>query len=101
MQTNSTWLAVDARKDERWTRSVKLYAAPTVITAKPGGLKLARPLESKNSSRFRRQRAEAGEDLPLTDAGPGFVAEAQSITTTILHVFPGGENFLRAKRRFF
>lgn len=94
-QTNATWLAVDAKQDESLDAVVKLYAAPTVITAEPDGLKLDQPLESKSLRRFSRQRGEAGYDLPITDAGPGFVAEAQSITTTTLHVFPGGEDYFK------
>ena len=43
--------------------------------------------------RSSRERDEAGRRFPITDAGPGFVAEAQSITTTTLHVFPGGEDY--------
>ncbi len=93
MQTNATWLAVNAEQDESLDAVAKLYAAPTVITAESGGLKLASPLESKSLRRSSRERDEAGNDLPITDAGPGFVAEAQSITTTTLHVFPGGEDY--------
>lgn len=94
-ETNVTWLAVDGKKDETLDAMIKLYAAPTVITAEAGGLKLNQPLESKKLFRSSRLREAAGDDLPLTDAGSGFLAEAQSITTTTLHVFPDGENYYR------
>ena len=94
-ETNATWLAVDGKKDESLDAMMKLYAAPTVITAEAGGLKLAQPLESKKLFRSRRHPDSSGDDLPITDAGPGFVAEAQSITTTMLHVFPDGENYFK------
>ena len=94
-ETNATWLAVDGKKDETLDAMIKLYAAPTVITAEAGGLKLAQPLDSKKLFRSRRLREAAGDDLPITDAGPGFLAEAQSITTTTLHVFPAGENYFK------
>jgi hypothetical protein len=94
-ETNATWLAIDARHDETFDVVAKLYAAPTVITAELGGLKLDQPLESKKLYRASRQRVVASDDLPITDAGPGFVAEAQSITTTMFQVFPGGENYFK------
>jgi hypothetical protein len=100
MATNATWLAVDGKKNETLDAMMKLYAAPTVITAEAGGLKLAQPLESKKLRRSSPRRAAADGDLPVTDAGPGFVAEAQSITTTTLHVFPGGENYFKQSRGF-
>jgi len=97
MQTNATWLTVDAKQDESLDALAKLYTAPTVITAESAGLKLPQPLESKNLGRSNRRRGEAGDDLPITNAMPGFVAEAQSITTTILHVFPGGEDYFKQR----
>ncbi len=94
-QTNATWLAVDGKHDESLDAVAKLYAAPTVITAEPAGLKLDKPLESKTLRRLNRQHGGVGDDLPITNAGPGFVAEAQGITTTILHVFPGGGDYFK------
>jgi hypothetical protein len=95
MQTNATWLALNGKDDASLDAVVKLYAVPTVITAEAGGLKLEQPLESKKLWRSRGRRGEAGNDLPITDAGAGFVTEAQSITTTTLHVFPGGEDYFK------
>jgi len=95
METNATWLAIDAKKDESLDAVAKIYTQPTVITAELGGLKLEQPLESKKLRRSARARNTGADDLPVTDAGPGFVAEAQSITTTMLHVFPGGETYFK------
>ena len=95
-QTNVTWLAVDAKKEQTLDAMMKLYEGPVVITAEAGGLKLTQPLELKNLQRNARERGETGEELPLTDAGPGFTAEAQTITTTVLHVFPGGESYFKS-----
>ncbi len=94
MQANTTWLVVDAKDDPSLDAVSKLNTAPVVITAEPAGFKLAQPLESKSLQRARGQLG-GGDDLPVTDAGPGFVAEAQSVTTTTLRVFPGGENYFK------
>lgn len=93
--TNATWLTVDPKNDASLDAMTKLYAAPTVISSESGGLKLDHPLESKSLRQLGRQHGVAGDDLPATEAGPGFIAEAQSITTTTLHVFPGGEDYFK------
>jgi hypothetical protein len=95
MQTNATWLAIDAKKDESLDAALKLFNAPTIITADLAGLKLDQPLDLKKLQRSARLRSQAGEDIPLTDAAPGFVAEAQAVTTTTLHIFPDGENYFK------
>ncbi|HSY17815.1 MAG TPA: hypothetical protein VK815_05745, partial [Candidatus Acidoferrales bacterium] len=95
MDTNATWVLVDGKQSETVEAMAKLYAAPTVITAEAGGLKLDQPLESKKLIRARRHPGADNDDLPITDAGPGFAAEAQSVTTTMLHVFPGGEDYFK------
>ncbi len=100
MATNATWLAVDAQHDESLDTLAKLYDAPTVITAEAGGIKLAQPLDSKQLSRSRRQAQTGTEDLPVTNTEPGFVAEAQSITTTMRYLFPGGEDYLKQNGDF-
>jgi hypothetical protein len=94
-QTNATWLAVDSKKDESLDALAKLYDGPIVITAESGGLTLKEPLESKNLRRLTRRAGEMGSDLPITEGGAGFVAQAQGIMTTTLHVFPGGENYFK------
>ena len=61
-----------------------------------GGLKLDAPLDSRALQRRSRQPgADAGESLPITDAGPGFLTEGISVTTSSVLVFPEGEKFLK------
>ncbi len=94
-QTNATWISVDPQKDESLDALMKLYEAPVVVTAELGGLKVDQPLESRSLQRLTRRSGEAADDLPLTNAGPGFVAEPQSVTTTTLHLFPEGEKYFK------
>ena len=94
-QTNATWLAMDSQNDESLNALEKLYSGPVVITAESSGLKLAQPLDAEKLWRSRSQNEDEDTNtLPITAAGPGFVAEAQSLATTTLHVFPGGEKYL-------
>jgi hypothetical protein len=99
-KTNATWLTIDPQKDESLEATIKLYEGPTVITAESAGLKIDHPLESKKLQREGRYRGEAGDALPIIDAGPGFVAEAQTITTTTLKIFPGGEACFKPSGRY-
>ncbi|MGA2557114.1 MAG: hypothetical protein ABSG04_12660, partial [Verrucomicrobiota bacterium] len=95
-QTNATWIAVDSKKDESLDALAKLYDGPVVITAEAAGLALKEPLElSKLRARQGGRTGEMGEDLPITEAGAGFVAQAEGISTTTLHIFPGGEDFFK------
>ncbi|HXR07478.1 MAG TPA: hypothetical protein VN765_09120 [Candidatus Acidoferrum sp.] len=95
-QTNATWIAVDSKKDESLDALAKLYDGPVVITAEAAGLTLKEPLElSKLRAREGGRTGEMGEDLPITEAGAGFVAQAEGISTTTLHIFPGGEDFFK------
>jgi len=97
MEGNATWLVVDGQKTETIEAAMKLYDAPTIITAELGGLKLDQPLESKTLQRMAR-RGGGAPDLPVTDAGPGFVAEPIAVTTTTLYYFPEGEKYLQKAR---
>jgi hypothetical protein len=90
---NATWIAFDAKKEETLGPAVKLYDAPTVITAELGGLKLDAPLESKVLQRQAGRGSRGDPELPVTDAGPGFAAEALNITITTVHYFPEGEKY--------
>ena len=95
-ETNATWIAVDSKKDETLDALVKLYDGPIVITAEAAGLTLKEPLELKNlQPRWGRGTGEMGGDLPITEAGPGFVAQAEGIETTTVHIFPAGENYFK------
>jgi hypothetical protein len=90
---NATWIAFDAKKEETLGPALKLFDAPTVITAEPGGLKLDTPLESKVLQRQPGRGDRVDPDLPVTDAGPGFTAEALNVTITTVHYFPEGEKY--------
>jgi hypothetical protein len=92
---NATWLTIDAKKDETLAAASKLYDAPTVITAELGGLKIDAPLDSKTLQRQAGRRGGGEPELPITDAGPGFAAEAMSVTITTLHWFPEGQKHLK------
>ena len=87
----------DAKKDASLDAIMKLYDAPAVITAEAGGLKIPEPLDSKALQRTSRGQGGMGSELPITDAGSGFIAEPQSITTTTVHVFPEGEGYFKAQ----
>ncbi|HEU0009118.1 MAG TPA: hypothetical protein VFT34_04795 [Verrucomicrobiae bacterium] len=90
---NATWIEFDAKKEETLAPAVKLYDAPTVITAELGGLKLDAPLESKVLQRQAGRGGRGDSELPITDAGPGFTAEALSVTITTVHYFPEGAKY--------
>ena len=92
-ESNATWIAFDAKKDETLGPAQKLYDAPTVITAELGGLKLDAPLESKVLQRQIGRGGRGDPELPVTDAGPGFTAEALSVTVTTVHYFSEGEKY--------
>jgi len=73
-----------------------MYEEPTVIVCESGGLTLETPLDSKPLQRLARRPGAGVEDmLPITDAGPGFIAEGVSVTTSTLLYFPEGEKYLR------
>jgi hypothetical protein len=94
-QTNATWIVVDSKKDESLDALVKLYDGPVVITAEPAGLTLKEPLELSKLRPRNGRTGEMGGDLPITEGATGFVAQAEGISTTTLHVFPGGESYFK------
>jgi hypothetical protein len=92
---NTTGVTLDGKKDETIDAFMKAFSAPAVITAEAGGLRIPVPLESKTLRRYAGRAADPSDDLPIKDAGPGFVAEARSLTTTALHVFPEGKDYFK------
>jgi hypothetical protein len=90
---NATWIAFDTKKEETLGPALKLFDAPTVITAELGGLKLDTPLESKVLQRQQGRGGRENPELPITDAGPGFTAEALNVTLTTVHYFPEGAKY--------
>ena len=90
---NATWIAFDGKKEETLGPALKLLEAPTIITAELGGLLLDAPLESKVLQR-QAGRPDGGDSaLPITDAGPGFTAEALNVTMTTVHYFAEGQKY--------
>jgi hypothetical protein len=94
-QTNATWITVDSKKDESLDALAKLYDGPVVITAEPAGLTLKEPLELSKLRPRNGRTGEMGGDLPITEGATGFIAQAEGISTTTLHVFPGGESYFK------
>lgn len=97
---NATWISIDATNEPSLQAAAKLWETPTVISAELGGLALERPLDSKGARLAVRRNMSQADELPVTDAGPGFVAEALSVTTTTLFYFPEGEKFLKGGNPF-
>jgi hypothetical protein len=94
-EANATWLALDGEKPDTVDAAIKLLGAPLIITAEPAGLKLDEPLESKKLVRAAWKKLKPEPDLPITDAGPGFVAEPVNITLSTAHYFPEGEKHFK------
>lgn len=92
-QDNATWLEMDAAQPETLQAAAKLVGQPLVVTAEPAGLTLQEPLDSAILQRASRQSSLADPDMPITDAGPGFVAEAVALTASTLYEFPEGKPY--------
>lgn len=95
---NATWISVDSRKKESLDALRKIIKSPVVITAEMGGLALKElPLDSEELAARRWRTPSVSKpkpQLPITDAGPGFLAEATMITTTTVYHFPEGKRLL-------
>lgn len=94
-QGNTTGYVLDSAKDDSFDKFQKLLTNTIVVVAELGGLSVDKPLESKLLWQKRRQSGQNEGDLPITDADPGFVAEAVGVTTTTIHYFPGGEAYMK------
>ncbi|MCX6925639.1 MAG: hypothetical protein NT154_20875, partial [Verrucomicrobia bacterium] len=88
---NATWLSMDGEKQDTVEAGLKLVGLPLVITAEAGGIKLDDSLESKKLVRAAWTQSSGEPDLPITDAGPGFLAEPMSLSISTTHVFPEGK----------
>jgi hypothetical protein len=97
---NATWFTIDAKDSDTLDAAAKLYEEPAVITAELGGLKLDGPLNSKTLQRLARSGGRSDLDLPILDAGPGFIAEPSSVTISTIYYFPDGEKHYRAARMY-
>jgi hypothetical protein len=97
----ATWIEIDSQNDESLDAALKLYEAPIVIIVEAGGLKLDQPLESKALMDLTSRQDSSTKELPITDAGPGFVAEPLSVSTTTIYFFPDGEKYLKGRQSHF
>ena len=97
-----TSIAIDAQKQETLDALTKLYETGVTIVAEPGGLVVGETLDSKVLQRtaYRARQGDMGSDLPIVDAGPGFLAEPLAITITATHHFPEGTKYTGATEGF-
>jgi hypothetical protein len=93
VQDNATWFRVNSEKPESLESATKLIGTPMVISAEAGGLKLDEPLESKSLARRSGGRRAATANLPITDAGPGFLAEPVRLSISTAYVFPDASKY--------
>ena len=90
VQDNATWISVDPKDSASLDQVTKMYDAPVVITAELNGLKLDQPLDTRELARAAQRNDRDTSGLPITDAGPGFSAEASSVSTSTAYYFPEG-----------
>ncbi len=94
---NATWITLDAEKPETADAALKLVGTPLLIAAEPGGIKLEEALDTKTLMRNGRGRRKSEPEIPITDAGPGFMAEPVSITLSTVHYFPEGQKYINSR----
>jgi len=68
--------------------------AEAAITAEPGSLKRDQPLDPNILEPHAPGAAATWADLPITDAGPGFVAKPLRVASSSIYFFPEGEAHL-------
>jgi hypothetical protein len=95
---NETWIQLAGGDKASVDAVMNTIATNMVIVAEPGGLKLSEALDSRKLMRSRFRPAGApGSSLPLTEAGPGYNAEAGHVTITTVHFFPEGTNMMQGR----
>ncbi len=94
-QGTTTGLELYSDKPETIEAALKLTGTPLVIIAESAGIKLDEPLESKKLVQAAWKQRGLGPDLPITEAGPGFMAEPVSISLSTVHYFPEGEKYFK------
>jgi hypothetical protein len=93
-----TWIQLAGGDKASIDSFMKTIATNMVIVAEPGGLKLSEALDSRKLMRSRYSQTAAPEsNLPLTEAGPGYNAEAGHVTITTIHFFPEGTNMMQGE----
>jgi hypothetical protein len=89
---NTATITLDATKPDELEPLLKIIGAKIEITAEAAGLQIKEPLDSRVLQRRAWNAADdEWADLPITDAGPGFVAEALGLTVSTMTLFPGAE----------
>jgi hypothetical protein len=98
---NETEFTFDAGKAEDLEAWSKTVSQPVVVTSESGKLNLdVLPLDSKTLARSPFTRGEdAGADLPLVEAGPGYRAVGQAITAVNVRFFPEAEKISAKEAR--
>jgi len=93
----ATWIEIDSTNKEGLEAAIKLFGSPLVIASEAGNISLPSPMESKQMMTGRRRTSAAVPDLPITDAGAGFVAEASGLTVSTVYVFPEGKKLTKTQ----
>lgn len=88
---NSTWVSLDT-SDKKNVEAVlsKVSGKSLVIISEKGGLRAELPLDSKKLIRQANKEQSIGHSMPVTEATPGYLAEARSVTTVQVKYFPEG-----------
>jgi hypothetical protein len=85
---NSISLILDPANPDTVNAMVKLTKLPELnVVAETGGLKIDGVLKASELAQ-RVNMASQEPEIPVTDAGPGFLTEPQSIELTTIHDFP-------------
>ena len=84
---NTTWVELDTSKPASIDTLMGLIGTNLTVIAEPGGLKLENALDSKSAMQRSRRGAPGEAGLPITDAGPGFLAEPVNLTVSTLYYF--------------
>ncbi|HWQ93581.1 MAG TPA: hypothetical protein VN673_18105, partial [Clostridia bacterium] len=97
--SNSTSLVFDPNSSELVDGVSKLMKLPALtVVADPAGVKFDGVLKSSELAEQMRSSMETEATIPITDAGPGFVAEPQAIEITTFHEFPDVRQLKESRR---
>ncbi len=108
---NSTTITIDAADSKSLDAAIDLIGKKIEIVSEPGGFDVASlPIETGGDegpvdAAFadildNSDPSNALAGVPITDAGPGFRAEAISVTTTSIHYFPEARKRLGQAMRY-
>jgi len=94
----TTGFAVDATDEASLEAYLAFCGTKQVIVCEPGGLPMDNlRLDSRTLAPSRTEpSATEYDDVPITEAGDGFVTEPLGVTTRTVHVFPGAAERLGA-----